>query len=200
MSEEAIEVSPVTERADAVPGRNTQMCVVEIDCRVALQPIPGGNLARQGVYRYRMYQGWLPVVLGQVRTERDRSEYERCQALCETEVKAFIAEHTVGLAGTELALRTQECRDTYPGSPEGFFTRDNKKSLPPFERVTLIEENLAAPADEAALQRAKETAALAVQVVREMQLQHVANQLTVAAVQPQPQQQSPNQPPNQPKK
>lgn len=161
------EVSPVTEKVDAPPSKNnTQMMLVEIDCRVAMQPIPGGHVARQGVFRYRLYKGWLPVLLRQVRTDEDRAEYERCTRLYEQELNRYLEENAGSLTGLERDLKLQELRDTYPQSPEAFFARDNLgKSLPPFERVTVIEDNLPAPVDEAAIQRAKETAELVKTVV-----------------------------------
>jgi hypothetical protein len=168
----AEEVPPVSEKLDTPPrGTGTTQMLVEIDCRSHGVMIPGGNLARLGTYRYRMYTGYLPILMSQVMTDDDRAEYKRARDLFDKAVAKFVDEHTGGLKkGTvEYQAQEEECLATFADSPESFFTRDTGRSVPPFNRVTVIEENLPAPADEAAIARAKETAALAAQVVAEMQ-------------------------------
>lgn len=164
------EMVPVSDKPDTPPSKkDTTVCVVEIDCRVMAQAIPGGHIARQGVARYRLYRGWLPVLLGQVCTDEDHAEYERAVKQHHKLLDAEIGKYTANLTGVELELQKQEVRDSYPGSPEAIFCRDNGgRSMPPFNSVIVVEDNLPAPADEQLVARQRETATLAAEVTAQV--------------------------------
>jgi hypothetical protein len=164
------EMAPVSDKPDSPPNkRDTAMCVVEIECRTMAQAIPGGHLVRQGVARYRFYRGWLPVVMSQVASDEDHREFERAVKQHEKLLDAEMAKYTEHMTGVELELKRQEIRDAYPGSPEAIFCRDNGgRSMPPFERVTVVEDNLPAPADEQLVARQRETATLAAEVTAQV--------------------------------
>lgn len=164
------EMAPVSDKPDSPPNkRDTALCVVEIDCRTMAQAIPGGHIARQGVARYRLYRGWLPVLMSQVATDEDRAEYARACKQHNKNLEAEIARYTEHMTGVELELKRQEIRDAYPGSPEALFCRDNGgRSMPPFERVTVVEDNIPAPADEQLVARQRDAATLAAQVTAQV--------------------------------
>jgi hypothetical protein len=164
------EVARITDRPDDPPpqGRDQRMMVVEIDCRVMATGIPGGHIVRQGVYRYRLHKHWLPVLLAQVMTERDKSELVRCTELHEKLLKQYIADNTGSIPedSVEYKLKAEELRARYGGSPEALFHRDNLgRQIPPFVRVEVVEDDLAAPVDEATKARAEEAAKLVVAAV-----------------------------------
>lgn len=159
------EVARITDRPDESPpqGKDQRMMVVEIDCRVMATGIPGGHLVRQGVYRYRLHKHWLPVLLAQVMTERDKAELARCTELHETLLDKYITENIGPLAkdSTAYQLMAEELRGKYGGSPEALFHRDNlNRQIPPFLRCEVVETDLPAIVDEAAKARAEEAAKL----------------------------------------
>jgi hypothetical protein len=164
------ELAPVSNKPDSPPSkRDVAMCVVEIDCRVMNQAIPGGHIVRQGVARYRLYRGWLPVLLAQVATQEDHVEYARAVKQHAKLLKAETDKYTGNLTGVELELQKQEVQDSYAGSPEAIFCRDNGgRSMPPFDRVTVVEDDLPAPVDEANIARQRETATLAAEVTAQV--------------------------------
>lgn len=159
------EVARITDRPNEPPpqGKDQRMCVVEIDCRVMATGIPGGHLVRQGVYRYRLHKHWLPVLEAQVLTERDKAELVRCTDQHEKLLKKYIDDNSGGLSekSIEYKLKAEELRARYGGSPEALFHRDNLgRQIPPFMRVTVVEDDLPALVDEAAKARAEEAAKL----------------------------------------
>lgn len=159
------EVARITDRPNEPPpqGKDQRMCVVEIDCRVMATGIPGGHLVRQGVYRYRLHKHWLPVLEAQVLTQRDKAELVRCTDQHEKLLKKYIDDNSGGLSeeSIEYKLKAEELRARYGGSPEALFHRDNLgRQIPPFLRVTVVEDDLPAQIDEAAKARAEEAAKL----------------------------------------
>jgi len=161
------EVSPVTDKPETIPaGKDPSLMVVEIDCRVMAQVIPGGLIAYQGIHRYRLQKHFLPVLQGQLITDHDRAELARCTEVHDRLLNKYIEDNMGRLDGVQKQLKDQELRSRYGGSPELLFTQHNVgRSIPPFNRVTVIEEGIPAPKDEAVMQRAKETAELVKGVV-----------------------------------
>ena len=73
------ELPTVTDKLDVLPrGKDNQVMVVEIDCRVMAAAIPGGHIAQQGVHRYRLFKHYLTTLEAGVISQRDKAELERC--------------------------------------------------------------------------------------------------------------------------
>lgn len=154
MNRESEIVKPVTERLKW--ARDQKTAIVEIDCRVMAMVVPeSGCIAPQGVHRFQVPQSALPLITGPhyQRTDDDRKFYQLAKETYERELQFRIDDDYAvrkfrerGEADEERA-RIKELTQTHGGSPEAVLQRDFRRELPPFERVTVIEDDLPNPAD-----------------------------------------------------
>jgi hypothetical protein len=128
--------------------RGSRMLVVEIDSRVWAQPINGGNVAVQGVRRYRIPASDLPTLKAQERTDEDREYYRRAAEIFERKLQQQIdddgdaQEHKRAGDFEAYEKRVRELRRETHLSPEGCMNSEFRRSLPPFESVRVVAEEL----------------------------------------------------------
>lgn len=146
---QANEILPVSDRQKY--ERGDVLCKVEVDCRVAAQPLPGGYLATQGKQVVKIRKADLPVLHAMV--EPNPEEIERARRLHQKALEDYVAKGMEGLnADPESTLqRRRKLEAEYAGSAEAFFVRDNGRSILPLVSVKLVEDDIPAPQDEASV-------------------------------------------------
>jgi hypothetical protein len=173
-------VKPVSDRVKY--ERDAKMTEIEIDCRVAMQPIPGGLIVEQGVKRYRVSTSDLPIVMAMTQSPEQQQRFERATEQHERELQ-FLIDSDDNVAGfrkrgidvpkdgaappsveqLELMTRIKELRDTYPSSPEAqllrLFPGVDASGLNPFASVRVIADNIVNPADAERIAMERERAA-----------------------------------------
>ncbi len=147
-------VPPVSDRV--VWKRDAHACVVEIDCDVMAQPIPGGHIVQQGVHRYLVAKSDLPIIQSHsyLRSDEDR-QFRR---LAEETFAREFQHHTdddplaqkLRQEGDEAGAtkRIEDLKKMWGASVEAIYNRDYRRPWPPFERVSVVEDHLANPADQ----------------------------------------------------
>lgn len=136
--------------------RDEKACVVEIDCRVSMQPVPGcASIPSQGLHRYLIERAVLPILMSRAftRDDDDRKFYAMAAETFEREFNhlcdddPLVQECRRQGAADEESKRIRELRATYGSSPEAVYNRDYRRAWPPFESVKVIDDNVTNPSD-----------------------------------------------------
>lgn len=145
---EVQELTPITDRVKY--ERGDVLCRVEVDCRAAYQPLPGGFLAQNGKQTLKVRKQDLALLLAMV--EPAPAEIEAARRRFETSLTKFVNDGLEGVVEpTARQKRKEQLEAEFPGSVEAIFHRDNDRSILPLNSVRVLEDGIPVPADESQL-------------------------------------------------
>lgn len=144
------EIQPVSDRVKY--ERGDVLVRIEVDCRVLCQALPGGYIVSQGKQSLKIARRDLPAVMALVETQPQ--EIEAAQRRYAKGLAEYIEQGLGGLTEPDqTASRRRALEAQYPNSVEAIFVRDMGRSILPLNSVTVIEEGLPAPIDEAQIEQ-----------------------------------------------
>ena len=144
------EITPVSDRVKY--ERGDVLVRIEVDCRVLCQALPGGYIVSQGKQSLKIARRDLPAVLALV--EPEPQEIEAARKRFNVELDRYIADNLAGLTDPDqTAQRRRALEAQFPNSVEGIFHRDMGRSILPLVSVTVLEDGLPAPIDEAQIEQ-----------------------------------------------